>query len=408
MATTDLHPKSLVTRLLRGGWSASGTALVAVFVALVVGSGAYLAVALSNPTPVTDKSYSDLIAARRAVDQSRSMFGLLSTAATNATGGVGDMAKAVPQIFDAVDAARTGAQQALDGLDSAPSASAAASRVAGSTAGIDSALSQVQGLGQYGQTIQQAATQATQSLRSAHIPGLAKVEPQLSRIDTAAGSVASVAGQAGGLRTTLANMNAQLANTAASLDSSLASARDSARKLRDGLAKISATRAQATTATNDLVTGLGQLKAVLGSIDEQLATAQQQLPPVPKDPAAEEKALQKEAAKKNTHPLPIALGAAALAGLLTYGIGSLAGARSTRDLLRSFVPNPLKGLAADHTGAHAAPEDDQQTRTVDRLFIPAETGTTMVFDTDPALSVDEIRNAAQTKITKPARHRAGS
>ncbi len=417
MSNTRLHPVAFAARLLHGGWSASGTALVAVFVAIIAGSATYLGVVLDYPTPAPDTSYSDMIAARRAVDQSRSMFTLLSTAAVNATGGVDDLAKAVPQIFDAVDSAHQGAQQAVDALDSTPSASAAAGRVASATAGIDSALSQVQALSGYGQTIKQATQSATDSLRGAHIPDMNKVAPQLGKIDAAAGDVANVAGQAGSLRGTLSSMNSQLQTAAAGVDASIASARASAVTLRDGLAKIAAARPKAIAATDNLVTGLGQLKTVLGAIDGQLGAAQQQLPNVPTDPAAEQKARAAEAAVRNIHPLPMALADAAIAGLITYGIASLLNARSTRRLILSVVPSPLANLAADRLSQPELDTEDlslPQYRTVDRIVhVPANgayafdpTADPVIYDTDPALSVDEIRAASQTKIAKPARIRA--
>lgn len=281
---------STLTRPLRAAarsaWALTGTALLAVLIALVAGGAAFLmAAGTTPPAPAQERENAENTrVALKAADESRALFGLLSNAVVSASTGLNTSASSVPQIFDSVDTAKTGAEQLVSGLDEASSLSAALNQVNRATAALGGALERTQGLQQV-----TAGTRATLvALRGRLLehpsPGSAEAVAQLDRALAGSKGVGALDDVAG-LRSTLSTMTGSLSSASANADASLASARSAARQLRDGLTKLASARKDVNASVANLTTGVGQLKTALGAIDGQLALTQTRLRSVTSAPA---------------------------------------------------------------------------------------------------------------------------
>lgn len=273
---------STLTRPLRAAarsaWALTGTALLAVLIALVAGGAAFLVAAgTTPPAPAQERENAENTrVALKAADESRALFGLLSNAVVSASNGLNTSASSVPQIFDSVDTAKTGAEQLVSGLDEASSLSAALNQVNRATATLGGALERTQGLQQV-----TAGTRATLvALRGRLLehpsPGSAEAVAQLDRALAGSKGVGALDDVAG-LRSTLSTMTSSLSSASANADASLTSARSAARQLRDGLTKLASARKDVNASVANLTTGVGQLKTALGAIDGQLALTQTRL-----------------------------------------------------------------------------------------------------------------------------------
>lgn len=254
-------------------------ALVAVLTGLAVGGGTFLlAAGPAQPSAAEQARTDDVRAAYRATDESRKMFGLLSTAALSATEGLHTATSAVPQIFDSVDTAEQGAEQLITGLDEASSLSAALDQVASVTSGLSAALNQVGSLQQLSTGARTGLIELRKQLLANPVPGSKEA---VGRIDGALADTRglSALNSVDGLRGTLAGLNSDLRSASARAQNSLASARDAAVQLRDGLAKLAGARSNVMKAITNMTTGAEQLKVALNAIDQQLEVAQDHLQP---------------------------------------------------------------------------------------------------------------------------------
>ncbi|BDD81374.1 hypothetical protein TPB0596_11370 [Tsukamurella pulmonis] len=283
MTSTPARP---LRAAARSAWALTGTALLAVLIALVAGGAAFLVAAgTTPPAPAQERENAENTrVALKAADESRALFGLLSNAVVSAGNGLNTSANSVPQIFDSIDTAKTGAQQLVSGLDEASSLSAALNQVNRATATLGGALERTQGLQQVA-----AGTRATLvALRGRLIehpsPGSAEAIAQLDRALAGSKGVGALDDVAG-LRSTLSTMTGSLSSASATADASLTSARSAARQLRDGLTELASARKDVTASVANLTTGVGQLKTALGAIDGQLALTQTRLRSVTSAPA---------------------------------------------------------------------------------------------------------------------------
>jgi hypothetical protein len=253
------------------------TALVSVLTGLIIGGGTFLVTSgPARPSAAEQARTSDVKAAYQATDESRKMFGLLSTAAVSSTDGLNSATAAVPEIFNSVDTAKTGADQLIAGLDDASSLSSALNQVSSVTSGLSSALSQVGSLQGLSAGARTGLIQLRKQLVANPMPGSKEA---VTRIDSALANSKDLAAldSVDQLRGTLAGLNGQLQSASAKADQSLASAKQAAVQLRDGLAKLAAARPGVTKAVQNLTTGVEQLKVALSAIDGQLAVAQNHL-----------------------------------------------------------------------------------------------------------------------------------
>lgn len=283
MTSTLLRP---LRAAARSAWALTGTALLAVLIALVAGGATFLVAAgTTPPAPAQERENAENTrVALKAADESRALFGLLSNAVVSAGNGLNTSANSVPQIFDSIDTAETGAERLVSGLDEASSLSAALGQVNRATAALGGALERTQGLQQV-----TAGTRATLvALRGRLLehpsPGSAEAVAQLDRALAGSKGVSALDDVAG-LRSTLATMTGNLSSASANADASLTSARSAARQLRDGLGKLASARKDVTASVANLNTGVGQLKTALGAIDGQLALTQTRLRSVTSAPA---------------------------------------------------------------------------------------------------------------------------
>ncbi|MET9328177.1 hypothetical protein [Tsukamurella sp. NPDC003166] len=296
----------------RSAWALTGTALLAVMVALVAGGAVFLVAAgTTPPAPAQERENAENTrVALKAADESRTLFGLLSNAVVSAGNGLNISAGSVPQIFDSIDTAKTGSEQLVSGLDEASSLSAALTQVNRATATLGGALERTQGLQQVAAGTRAALVALRGRLVEHPSPGSAEAVAQLDRALAGSKGVGALDDVAG-LRGTLAGMTSSLSNASANADASLTSARSAARQLRDGLTKLASARKDVNTSITNLTTGMGQLKTALGAIDGQLALTQTRLRSVTSAPApAPDPGI--------ARPLAWALVAGGAAGTVTY------------------------------------------------------------------------------------------
>ncbi|TWS19209.1 hypothetical protein FK529_11905 [Tsukamurella asaccharolytica] len=281
---------STLTRPLRAAarsaWALTGTALIAVLIALVAGGATFLiAAGTTPPAPAQERENAENTrVALKAADESRALFGLLSNAVVSAGNGLNTSASSVPQIFDSVDTAKTGAEQLVSGLDEASSLSAALNQVNRATATLGGALERTQGLQQVAAGTRAALVALRGRLIEHPSPGSAEAVTQLDRALAGSKGVGALDDVAG-LRSTLSTMTSSLSSASANADASLTSARSAARQLRDGLTKLASARKDVNASVANLTTGVGQLKTALGAIDGQLALTQTRLRSVTSAPA---------------------------------------------------------------------------------------------------------------------------
>ncbi|GAA0997360.1 hypothetical protein GCM10009551_064760 [Nocardiopsis tropica] len=323
----------------RSAWALTGTALLAVMVALVAGGTAFLVAAGTKPpAPEQERvNAENTRVALKAADESRALFGLVSNGLTSASAGLNTSAGAVPQIFDSIDTAKQGADQLVTGLDEASSLSVALNQVSRASVALGGALDRTQGLQQVAAGTRGTLVVLRQRLVENPSPGSAGAVAQLDRALSSSQGVGAL-NDVAGLRGTLSSMSASLSSASANADSSLASARSAARQLRDGLGKLASARKDVNESVANLTTGVGQLKTALGAIDGQLALTQTRLRSVTDAPAP--------APDPGTaRPLAWALIVGGIAGILTY-------------LLSLALSHRLaRRAAADETLTDAAPTD---------------------------------------------------
>ncbi|MGX9296421.1 hypothetical protein [Tsukamurella paurometabola] len=270
----------------RSAWALTGTALLAVLIALVAGGATFLiAAGTTPPAPAQERENAENTrVALKAADESRALFGLLSNAVVSAGNGLNTSAGSVPQIFDSIDTAKTGAEQLVSGLDEASSLSAALNQVNRATATLGGALERTQGLQQVAAGTRAALVALRGRLIEHPAPGSAEAVAQLDRALAGSKGVGALDDVAG-LRGTLSTMTSSLSSASANADASLTSARSAARQLRDGLTKLASARKDVNASVTNLTTGVGQLKTALGAIDGQLALTQTRLRSVTSAPA---------------------------------------------------------------------------------------------------------------------------
>lgn len=270
----------------RSAWALTGTALLAVLIALVAGGATFLiAAGTTPPAPAQERENAENTrVALKAADESRALFGLLSNAVVSAGNGLNTSAGSVPQIFDSVDTAKTGAEQLVSGLDEASSLSAALGQVNRATATLTGALERTQGLQQVAAGTRAALVALRGRLIEHPSPGSAEAVAQLDRALAGSKGVGALDDVAG-MRSTLSTMTSSLSSASANADASLTSARSAARQLRDGLTKLASARKDVNASVTNLTTGVGQLKTALGAIDGQLALTQTRLRSVTSAPA---------------------------------------------------------------------------------------------------------------------------
>lgn len=333
----------------RSAWALTGTALLAVMIALVAGGATFLVAAgTTPPAPVQERENAENTrVALKAADESRALFGLLTNAVVSAGGGLNTSASAVPQIFDSVDTAKQGAEQLVSGLDEASSLSAALGQVNRATAALGGALERTQGLQQVTAGTRATLVALRQQLVAHPSPGSAEAVAQLDKSLAGSKGVGALDDVAG-LRSTLASMTGDLNSASAKADESLTSARSAARQLRDGLTKLAAARKDVNAAVTNLNTGVGQLKTALGAIDGQLALTQTRLRTVTDAPApAPDPGI--------ARPLAWALIVGGAAGALTY-LAAIAVAQRlrTREAADEAVAEVSVAEATEPVAAEAA------------------------------------------------------
>lgn len=356
---------STLTRSLRAAarsaWALTGTALLAVMVALVAGGTAFLVAAgTTPPAPEQERvNAENTRVALKAADESRALFGLVSNGLTSASAGLNTSASSVPQIFDSIDTAKQGAEQLVTGLDEASSLSAALSQVSRASVALGGALDRTQGLQQVAAGTRGALVVLRQRLVENPSPGSAGAVAQLDRALSSSRGVGALDDVAG-LRGTLSSMTSSLTSASANADASMASARSAARQLRDGLTKLASARTDVNASVANLTTGVGQLKTALGAIDGQLALTQTRLRSVTDTPApAPDPGI--------ARPLAWAFIVGGSAGVLAYLLALALAHRLSR---RAAGSEELADDAAERGDAGAA-ESPQRTEAVPDTTAPS-------------------------------------
>lgn len=379
----------------RSAWALTGTALLAVLIALVAGGATFLiAAGTTPPAPAQERENAENTrVALKAADESRALFGLLSNAVVSAGNGLNTSASSVPQIFDSVDTAKTGAEQLVSGLDEASSLSAALNQVNRATATLGGALERTQGLQQVAAGTRAALVALRGRLIEHPSPGSAEAVAQLDRALAGSKGVGALDDVAG-MRSTLSTMTSSLSSASANADASLTSARSAARQLRDGLTKLASARKDVNASVTNLTTGVGQLKTALGAIDGQLALTQTRLRSVTSAPApAPDPGI--------ARPLAWALVVGGAAGTVTY-LAALAVAHRLRrrEAVAAEAPEAVEAAAeAAIQGPTEEPVEDSVT-----VDVPAAEGHHRVLppvaaDTDPADEASE--ETAEDALAEP-------
>ncbi|KXP00801.1 hypothetical protein [Tsukamurella pseudospumae] len=391
----------------RSAWALTGTALLAVMVALVAGGAVFLVAAgTTPPAPAQERENAENTrVALKAADESRTLFGLLSSAVVSAGNGLNTSAGSVPQIFDSIDTAKTGSQQLVSGLDEASSLSAALAQVNRATATLGGALERTQGLQQVAAGTRAALVALRGRLVEHPSPGSAEAVAQLDRALSGSKGVGALDDVAG-LRSTLAGMTSSLSSASANADASLTSARSAARQLRDGLTKLASARKDVNTSITNLTTGVGQLKTALGAIDGQLALTQTRLRSVTSAPApAPDPGI--------ARPLAWALVAGGAAGTVTYLVALSVAHRLRR---REAAAAQAPAAAAAETSVEPAADVIEVPATGHHRVLPpaedlAETddvAATAATDDDAAAAPSGTAPSAEDTAAlpgKPAKHR---
>lgn len=369
---TRIPHKSLrgLHSLARAGWAASGTALLAVLVAMSGGGLTYALTTPDSPTRAVEARAADdeTSTAQKAADDARTMFKLLSDAVTSSTGGVSGVLAAVPQIFDSVDTARDGASDLVASLDQTSAASTTLGQLQHQIDTLAPAVDQVD------QVVSAAATmranaEALRSRSAAAMPSQSTtMTAQLDAIIAAADAITTLAPA-----TQLKAALTQLSTAASRGASGLVSARVAAHQLRDGLTKISNARPSALAATSSLSAGITQLGIALKSIDAQLALVQANLHSREPQPVSHASPLHDSGGVGDR--LAWALFVAGLGGALTYLAAIAVAHRRVRPTVAA-APAPLADIARE-LGEAATPAHG--------FLLPA------AADTDPRLSVQFAR-----------------
>lgn len=361
----------------RSAWALTGTALLAVLIALVAGGATFLiAAGTTPPAPAQERENAENTrVALKAADESRALFGLLSNAVVSAGNGLNTSAGSVPQIFDSVDTAKTGAEQLVSGLDEASSLSAALGQVNRATATLTGALERTQGLQQVAAGTRAALVALRGRLIEHPSPGSAEAVAQLDRALAGSKGVGALDDVAG-MRSTLSTMTSSLSSASANADASLTSARSAARQLRDGLTKLASARKDVNASVTNLTTGVGQLKTALGAIDGQLALTQTRLRSVTSAPApAPDPGI--------ARPLAWALVVGGAAGTVTY-LAALAVAHRLRrreavavEAVAVEAPEAVGAATADlaesaEAATEATPAEDVPAAGHHRVLPPAD------------------------------------
>lgn len=364
----------------RSAWALTGTALLAVLIALVAGGATFLiAAGTTPPAPAQERENAENTrVALKAADESRALFGLLSNAVVSAGNGLNTSASSVPQIFDSVDTAKTGAEQLVSGLDEASSLSAALNQVNRATATLGGALERTQGLQQVAAGTRAALVALRGRLIEHPSPGSAEAVAQLDRALAGSKGVGALDDVAG-MRSTLSTMTSSLSSASANADASLTSARSAARQLRDGLTKLASARKDVNASVTNLTTGVGQLKTALGAIDGQLALTQTRLRSVTSAPApAPDPGI--------ARPLAWALVVGGAAGTVTYLAALAVAHRVRRREAIALVPNEAPDAA--EASSEAATEE------------PAEA--TVAATVDEPAPVEDVPAAGHHRVLPPA------
>ena len=356
----------------RSAWALTGTALLAVLIALVAGGATFLiAAGTTPPAPAQERENAENTrVALKAADESRALFGLLSDAVVSAGNGLNTSAGSVPQIFDSVDTAKTGAEQLVSGLDEASSLSAALGQVNRATATLTGALERTQGLQQVAAGTRAALVALRGRLIEHPSPGSAEAVAQLDRALAGSKGVGALDDVAG-MRSTLSTMTSSLSSASANADASLTSARSAARQLRDGLTKLASARKDVNASVTNLTTGVGQLKTALGAIDGQLALTQTRLRSVTSAPApAPDPGI--------ARPLAWALVVGGAAGTVTY-LAALAVAHRLRrrEAVAVEAPEAVEAATADlaesaEAATEATPAEEVPAAGHHRVLPPAD------------------------------------
>lgn len=339
-------------------WSISGTALLAVMVAVAVGGLTYALSAPAQrdqPTSGTPPPSENVTIALKAADDSRTMFGLLSDAVTSSTSGLTTAMSGAPKIFDSIDTAHTGAAQVATGLDSTTTAAAALDTVAQSVDAWSSTLDQIQGMAGLAAAARTSAEQLRAQLRAHPSPGSGATVANLDQVIAAADALKPLdsVSQLLGALTTLTALPRQSSAT-------LTSARTAAHQLRDGLATLSRARPSAEAALSNLSLGVKQLGIALKSIDEQLALVQTRLRREARDEVRPVVAVEDDSSTR----MAWALFTGGTAGAVSYllALSATGRRRGTGEVgSRGGSRSPLDGLAREDgiVAGHAAdPEDD--------------------------------------------------
>lgn len=373
---------STLTRPLRAAarsaWALTGTALLAVLIALIAGGATFLiAAGTTPPAPAQERENAENTrVALKAADESRALFGLLSNAVVSAGNGLNTSANSVPQIFDSIDTAKTGAEQLVSGLDEASSLSAALNQVNRATATLGGALERTEGLQQVAAGTRAALVALRGRLIAHPAPGSAEAVAQLDRALAGSKGV-GVLDDVAGLRSTLSTMTGSLSSASANADASLTSARSAARQLRDGLTKLASARKDVNASVANLTTGVGQLKTALGAIDGQLALTQTRLRSVTDAPAP--------APDPGTaRPLAWALVVGGAAGTVTY-LAALAVSHRLRRREAAAAAVPAVAAAPVIAEAPAATELPETAEAMDTAEpVEAQDATAVLNPTEDA------------------------
>lgn len=352
--------RTAVAATVGAAWAVSGTALIAVLIAIAAGGATY---ALTAPSPApaaapattTGTSNDENVrVALKAADDSRTIFGLLSNAVTSSSSGLSAAMSGVPQIFDSVDTARAGAEQVAAGLEETATTQNALNEVSQSAGAWANTLDQVEGISGLSVAVRSSSVQLRKQLIDNPTPGSEDTVAQLDQVLAATDglkTLESVDQLKGSLRslTSLSDRSA----------TALESARSSARQLRDGLTTISRARPNAESAVGNLSTGMKQLGIALKSIDDQLALIQTRLRDETRDQV--EPVAAAAPAMDGSARIGWALFAAGIAGVLAYLLALVVHQR-VRRVPAAQSPAPLADLARAiseiPTPSHGFPRPD--------------------------------------------------
>ncbi|KMV13621.1 hypothetical protein ACT17_34275 [Mycolicibacterium conceptionense] len=313
----------------RSAWAASGTALIAVLIAIAAGGLTFALAAPESPPAAkpADTTEDNVRVALKAADDSRTMFALLSDALTSTSAGLTTAMDSVPQIFDSVDSAKVGAEQLAAGLDGSTTALHALGEVSRSAGAWANTLDQVQGISGLSTAVRTSAQHLRQHLIAHPAPGSAEVLAQLDQVLAATDGFTALE-SVGQLRSSLTTLTTLSTQSSTALDQ----ARTAARQLRDGLTTLAGARQNAQAAATNLKTGAQQLSVALKSIDEQLVLIQTRL--------------RSETVAEDHAALPIdsgtrlawALFAAGAAGTVAYLLALLGGHEARRAVTLASAP----------------------------------------------------------------------